>query len=191
LPENTVRTKEDSRPGRLLMALLTVFVLAAPARVVAQGVVRAAAPAGGYAPSFELAGGIERPRTFTMEALRQYAPSTLDVVFGNGNAIERGSFVGVPLWALIREAGLKVQPGRKNDVLRKYIVVTGSDGYEAVVALAEILPDFAGQPVLLAYERDGKPLGADQGMARLVVPRDKRGGRYVSNVVRIELRDAE
>jgi len=189
LPEKTVRTKGDSPARRLLVVLLMVFVLAA--RVVAPGIVRAAARAGGYAPSFELTGVIERPRTYTLEALRQYAPSTLDVVFGNGNAIERGSFVGVPLWALIREAGLKVQPGRKNDVLRKYIVVTGSDGYEAVVALAEILPDLGGQPVLVAYERDGKPLGPDQGMARLVVPRDKRGGRYVSNIVRIELREAE
>jgi DMSO/TMAO reductase YedYZ molybdopterin-dependent catalytic subunit len=168
-----------------------VFVVAAPARLVAPGIARAAASPGGYAPSFELTGGIERPRTYTLEALRQYAPSTLDVVFGNGNAIERGSFVGVPLWALIHEAGVKVQPGRKNDVLRKYVVVTGSDGYQAVVGLAEILPDFGGQPVLVAYERDGKPLGPDQGMARLVVPRDKRGGRYVSNIVRIELRDPE
>jgi DMSO/TMAO reductase YedYZ molybdopterin-dependent catalytic subunit len=84
-----------------------------------------------------------------------------------------------------------LHPDRKNDVLRKYVVVTGSDGYQAVLALAEILPDFGGQPVLVAYERDGKALGADQGTARLVVPRDKRGGRYVSNIVRIELRDAD
>ena len=41
----------------------------------------------------------------------------------------------------------------------------------------------------IAYEQDGKPMGDKQGMARLVVPGDKRGGRYVSTVKSIEIRD--
>jgi len=32
-------------------------------------------------------------------------------------------------------------------------------------------------------------LPEDEGMARLVVPGDKAGGRYVSNIVRIVVRD--
>jgi hypothetical protein len=33
-------------------------------------------------------------------------------------------------------------------------VVTGRDGYAAVLALAEIDPEFEGKQVLLAYRRD-------------------------------------
>jgi hypothetical protein len=71
--------------------------------------------------------------------------------------------------------------------LRWYAVVTGTDGYQAVIAWGEIDPGFEGKPVLLAYEQDGQLLGPSDGMARLVVPGDQRGGRYVSNVRTIAL----
>ena len=54
-----------------------------------------------------------------------------------------------------------------------------------VLALAEILPDFGGQQVIVAYERDRQPLDSEQGMARLVIPGDKRGGRYVTWIAQI------
>ena len=38
-------------------------------------------------------------------------------------------------------------------------------------------------------ETGGKSLG-DNGFARIVVPSDKAGGRFVSNIARIEIRDA-
>jgi len=37
--------------------------------------------------------------------------------------------------------------------LRHTIVVTGRDGYAAVLALAEIDPEFEGKQVVLAYRR--------------------------------------
>jgi DMSO/TMAO reductase YedYZ molybdopterin-dependent catalytic subunit len=151
----------------------------------------AAAPAGGYAPAFELGGAIQRPGKFTLEKLQQYTPAKVDVVFGNGRVLEGGSFVGVSLWDLIREAGVRTQSGRKNEALRKYVLITSSDGYQVTLALAEVIPDFGGESVLVAYQRDGKPLGPEEGMARLVVPHDKRDGRYVSNIARIGVRDPE
>ena len=36
----------------------------------------------------------------------------------------------------------------------------------------------------------GQPLPVNEGMARLVVPGDKKGGRYVSNIVKITVRSA-
>jgi len=54
-------------------------------------------------------------------------------------------------------------------------VISGSDKSQVVLALGEIIPDFGGQQVVVAYERDGQPLGADQGVARLVVPGDNQG----------------
>jgi DMSO/TMAO reductase YedYZ molybdopterin-dependent catalytic subunit len=150
-----------------------------------------AAASGGYAPAFELRGAIDRPASFTLDKLRQYQPSRVDAVFGAGTSLQASTFIGVSLWELIREAGPKTSPDRKNDLLRKVVVVTGSDGYQVALALAEIIPDFGGELVLVAYQRDGRPLGPDEGMARLVVPNDKRGGRYVSNIIRIEVRDPD
>lgn len=64
--------------------------------------------------------------------------------------------------------------------------VTGSDGYQAILAWGEIDPGWEGKDVLVAYMEDGQPLNSD-GMACLVVPGDLSGGRYVSNVTSITL----
>jgi len=69
--------------------------------------------------------------------------------------------------------------------------VTGSDGYDAVFSYAELDPELGGELVLVAYARDGQPLGPSEGMARTVGGSDKRGSRLVSNVVRIEVRDVD
>ena len=44
---------------------------------------------------------------------------------------------------------------------------------------------------MIAYVKDGQPLPQNEGMARVVIGTDKRGGRLVSNVVRIEVRDVD
>ena len=52
--------------------------------------------------------------------------------------------------------------------------------------MAEIDPEFEGKQVLLAYPMDDHAIGV--GRLRLVVPGDKRGGRSVRDVARIEVR---
>ena len=84
--------------------------------------------------------------------------------------------------------GIKPIPGVKNSSLLNYVVAVGSDGYEAVFSGGELNPMFGGSssaPDLVAYsDRGGQlgPGGAD-GFARMVVPGDTAGGRYVSNLV--------
>src|SRR5262249_49817990 len=83
-------------------------------------------------------------------------------------------------------------PSIKNDSLRKYLVATGSDGYQTVISLGEIDPKFGNQSDLIAYaDADGQlgQFGSD-GFARLVVPGDKAGGRYLSNLVSLQVFDA-
>lgn len=60
-----------------------------------------------------------------------------------------------------------------------------------VVAWDELDPEFGNAPILLAWEEDGKLLEGKNGPFRLVVPTDRRGGRYVSGVIKIELRDVD
>jgi hypothetical protein len=69
------------------------------------------------------------------------------------------------------------------------VMVTGADGYQVALGWGELDPEFGAAPIMLAYLSDGQPMGDKQGMARLVVPGDKRGGRYVSTGKSIELRD--
>src|ERR1700680_2136901 len=87
-------------------------------------------------------------------------------------------------------AGIITNPAIKNDILNYYVLATGSDGYEAILSLGELDPMFGGTgaPDLIAYLQDGMPLGPD-GFARIVVPGDDFGGRYVSNLVSLQVID--
>jgi len=78
-------------------------------------------------------------------------------------------------------AAPRVDADQKNDILRWTARVHATDNYEVEVAWGEFDPGFEAKQVLLAYADDGEPL-RDTGFARLVVPSDKKGGRYVSNV---------
>jgi hypothetical protein len=64
-------------------------------------------------------------------------------------------------------------------------VLLGRDGYRAVLALGEIAPESEGKQVILAELMGDQPLDAEQ--LRIIVPLDKRGGRSVREVVRIEV----
>ena len=66
------------------------------------------------------------------------------------------SFSGVLLWDLLQSVGIVVNPNIKNDILRKTIVVTGSDGYKSVFTAGEIAPNFGGNQIMVAYLVDGQ-----------------------------------
>jgi hypothetical protein len=69
------------------------------------------------------------------------------------------------------------------------VLATGADGYQSVLSWGELDPQFGAEPVLVAWQRDGAPLGDGAGMAQLVVPGDKLGGRYVATLASLELLD--
>lgn len=74
--------------------------------------------------------------------------------------------------------------------LANYIVATGSDGYQAVLALGEVDPSFHPGEVIVADAMNGKPLDEHNGPLKLVVTEDKRPARAVRNLVSIELKSA-
>jgi hypothetical protein len=71
------------------------------------------------------------------------------------------------------------------------VVATGSDGYRAVLALAEVDPEFHPGDVIVADAMDGKPLDEKSGPFKLVVTEDKRPARSVHSLVSIEVKTAE
>jgi hypothetical protein len=97
------------------------------------------------------------------------------------------TFAGVSFWDLLNTtAGLAIDPAVKNDVLGMYVVAMGSDGYKSVFSLGEIDPLFGNEPDLVAFSIDGQALGTS-GFARIVAPDDIARGRFVSNLVSLEV----
>ncbi len=145
------------------------------------------AQAGGFSPSFQLGGTVQNPKTYALADLQALPAQTQTVDFTAGDGAHHVTYTGALLWDLVQSAVPQTDPNTKNDLLRWYVRVDASDGYEAVVALGEIAPTFEHKPVLVAYMADGALLSQGEGMARLVVPGDTAGGRYVSNITGISV----
>ncbi len=101
------------------------------------------------------------------------------------------TYSGVPLIDLLASLGVPRGKDLHGKALSDYVVATGSDGYKAVLALAEVDPEFHPGDVLIADTMDGKPLDAKTGPFKLVVTEDKRPARSVHSLVSIEVKAAE
>ncbi|VCU68246.1 Oxidoreductase molybdopterin binding domain protein [Pigmentiphaga humi] len=135
---------------------------------------------GGLSPTFTISGQVQQPLTLDLAALQ--AEPAVTRTQGAGN-----EYKGVDLWYLLNDvAGLKTAPGAKNPTLGMYVLATGSDGYQALISMAEIDPAFGGGNSLVAYAVNDQLLDIN-GMARLVVPGDGRASRSVSNLVNLEV----
>jgi DMSO/TMAO reductase YedYZ molybdopterin-dependent catalytic subunit len=160
----------DVKGGRYVSNLVKLEVHSAISTVTASG--------GGVTTQFQLSGAIAHPATYDLAALQ-----ALPVVT---RTIGTNTYTGVSLWNLINAAGIQTSATVKNDLLGFYLVATGSDGYRTVISLAELSPDFGNQPDMVAYAENGAALPGT-GFARLVIPNDGKAGRYVSNLVALEV----
>ena len=143
---------------------------------------------GGPSSSFRLGGEVQNPETINLKELSSLPNQTTvqDAYLGEG-AMKQGEFTGVLLWDLLKSAGVITNPNIKNDLFRKYVIVTGSNCYQQLFSLGELAPSIGGShQVTVAYKENGQLLTTD-GFARLVVPGDKSGARRVSNIIRIEV----
>lgn len=147
--------------------------------------------AGGYSDSFEVVGKVAQPFRVAPHDLANYPTSSIEVSYYSGQeGFLTRRYTGVLLGDLLKAAVVQTDPAVKGDILRKYVVVSASDCYEVVLPVSDVLPDYGGQQILVAFaDGQGKSLGTD-GFAKLVVPGDKRASRYVSNIVRIRVRSA-
>jgi hypothetical protein len=169
--------------GRLppLFAILLLFGFATAIAAEPSLAASSAEPAG-KEPVVEFAGKVKRPTGFDLEQLRRLPAETLQVSFETDRGAQKSSFTGVRLWALLDQAG-GIDDPEKGAEFHHIVRITGRDGYVVVISTGEIAPEFGGKPALLAYRRDGAAQG-ETGF-RLAMPGDKRGGRYVRDVVSI------
>lgn len=99
---------------------------------------------------------------------------------------KEATYSGFNLSDVLLDAGAKLgKDEMRGKELAAYLLVEAADGYKATFAIAEIAPEFTDKVVLLADTRDGKPLDEKEGVWQLIVPDDKKHGRWVRQVVKI------
>jgi hypothetical protein len=177
-----VRQRRGRRavPG-VLVLLTAALIAAAPGGASAQVV----APDAGtqQAGTLLVVGQAGQPVALSRADLAQLPSATVSLTREHEHGTPT-AYAGPLLWAVLDRAGAILPEARGR--ARQVVTVTGRDGYTAVVALAELDPEFEGKPVIVATQADGKPIGA--GALRLVVPGDKRAGRSVRDPAKVVVR---
>lgn len=160
-----------------LFALLLGLVMAGSLTAVAQESTPVAAG------SFTVSGLVDNPGELTVADLAEFEAETVEVSYlASGNQSDN-TFTGTNFYAFLESFGLQIPEEPHNAHLGMVAKLTATDGYVTVISLGEIDPGFGGAPMLLAWEQNGEALA----LPRLVVPGDERGGRYISDVISIEI----
>ncbi|HUK83362.1 MAG TPA: molybdopterin-dependent oxidoreductase [Verrucomicrobiae bacterium] len=96
-------------------------------------------------------------------------------------------YTGVLLRDVLNSA--KLIEKDRHDLRRSIVVVTATDGYQAIFSWAELFLSPIGDGALIIFERDGAPLPANEGPLALVSLRDTQPGpRHVKWLARLEIR---
>jgi hypothetical protein len=151
----------------LLLALLPAGFCQDPARLLVQGI-------GANGPSFAASAA-------DLALLPQHTISVTD----HGASV---NFQGVLLADLLAKVPTPTGERYHKTAASHYLVAEARDGYRAVFSWAELDPSFLDKAVYVATQRDGKPLAANDGPFELIVPGEKRNGRWVRqlSLLRIE-----
>lgn len=171
------------RVARLAATALSVAALAAPAQAQGPG------------PTVLMVrGNVENALTLSIDDLKKLPVQRIDdvrVVRAAGSQSTTPEATRHYTGCLLRDVLEQARPVERNRLdLRKSVVIVGaSDGYRAVFSWAELYLSPIGDGALVVYERDGKPLPADEGPLALVSLKDTRPGpRHVKWLQSVELR---
>jgi hypothetical protein len=97
------------------------------------------------------------------------------------------NFEGVTIKSVLENAGITFGESMKGKRLADCLLVEAADGYRAVIAMPELDPAFTDKQIMLAFLRDGKPLGEKEGPYRIVIPNEKRMARWVRQVTTLKI----
>ncbi len=129
-------------------------------------------------------GDVASPLVLTIADLAKLPRERITLQEPDGSKIE---YEGVPVLEILKKAGAPVGKELRGKALASYVLATAHDGYQVVFALAEFDPEFAGERVIVADQRDGKPLFQYQGPLRIVSGSDKRLARSVRMLEKLEV----
>jgi hypothetical protein len=132
--------------------------------------------------------GDGRVATWTLAQLKALPAESARAATRDGASFEAR---GVSVATLLKLAGLDLSANLGSaPVVGRALVARGADGYVAVFGLAEIDPHFDHPPALVVWTTDdGAPLPERRGPLALVVTGESRPGRWVRQLVALEVRD--
>src|SRR5262249_43985436 len=140
--------------------------------------------------SVTVSGDIQRPVTISVDTLRNFAASgqvNFKTSRDTDGRQQQTVVRGVSLKAVLEQSGLAERD--RFDWRKAVVIAIARDGYRAVFSWPELFNTEGGAQVMLAYERDGGPLGTNEGPIALHAPGDTRTGpRHVKWLERIEVR---
>jgi len=138
-----------------------------------------------------VAGDVKQSLVLSVAALRDF-PAAAQTTYSSsrevaGQAQAATALRGVRLLAVLEQAGLAERD--RLDWRKTAVVAIARDGYRAVFSWPELANTAGGAQVMVSYERDGAPLGAQEGPLAIHAPGDTRTGpRHVKWLQRIEVR---
>jgi Oxidoreductase molybdopterin binding domain len=100
------------------------------------------------------------------------------------------AFEGVPARDVLRLVGAPLGQEMRGPRLALYVVAEATDGYRVVYAVPEFDGDFTDGVILVADRKDGEALGPKEGPLRIVVPWEKRQGRWIRQLTVLRIRQA-
>ena len=135
-------------------------------------------------------GNVTTPLSLSVTDLGKFPVQRVDdtrVVRGqSGSADSTRRFAGCLLRDVLNAAGIVDRD--RFDLRKTIIVASASDGYKAIFSWAELFNTATGEGVLIVYERDGAPLGNDEGRIALVSLKDLRPGpRHVKWLAAVDV----
>lgn len=153
----------------MIRTLLLVAVIAPPAKLPQ--------------PVIPVGGAFVRPAAALDDAVWKRLPHVeAKAADHDGNV---GSYGGVRLADLLRDAGAPVGAAVRGKAARAYVLVSAADEYSAIFTLAELQTRDTRCAPLLANSRDRVALRSDDGPIRVVAPCDRTHARWVRGVTKL------
>ena len=134
--------------------------------------------------SVKIGGDVTSPMTINDDDLHKYAQTT---VIRKDHDGKDHTYTGVILSEILKKAGATLGPDLKGKNLAKYVLITASDNYQVVFALAELDKAFTDRTIILADQVDGKPLPSGEGPFRIIVHDEKKPARCIREVTDIKV----
>jgi hypothetical protein len=99
-------------------------------------------------------------------------------------------FEGVAARDVLKLGGVPLGQELRGPRLALYVVAEAADGYKVVYAVPEFDDGFTDGLILVADRKDGEALGPKEGPLRIVVPWEKRQGRWIRQLTVLRIRQA-
>ena len=138
--------------------------------------------------SVKVTGEVIIPLDLKLDDLNQFKQTQVVRKDKDGND---HTYSGVILADILQKAGVTLGKDLRGKNLTKYILISASDGYQVVFALAELDKDFTDRTIILADMIDGKLLTTSDGPFRIIVQDEKKPARCIKQVTDIKIISAK